>query len=314
MAQSNSSQSTSSATPSEKRGTQLSPVFPVVVAITADTAANAAIHITHALAQECGAVPTVLHVVQEDLAPAAGAIGAMGSIPEAALDPAYRTEQLLVLEDQVRQTLGTLPAWQYDVEVGATVPTIVQRTHELRAELVILGLPEHNFLRRAFVRDTVQGIAENTQCAVLAVRPGLTHRPESILVAVDFSTASLRGAHLACQLVAPGGRIILVYVQPDLPPEDSTDSTGAETGRTPGPEAAFTSLIDELTSQKTVTITSVIEHGSSIHGVKAAALRMHPDVIALGARHHSAVDWFFGDSVSTELISERQWSVLVVPD
>jgi nucleotide-binding universal stress UspA family protein len=314
MAQSHSSQGTSSATPSNGRRAQLSSVFPLLVAITADTAASAAIHITHAFAQEFGAVPTVLHVVHEDLALNPAATGAMGSIPEAALDPAYRTKQLLTLEDQVQKTLGTLPAWRYDVEVGATVPTIVQRTHELCAELVILGLPQHNFFRRAFVRDTVQGIAENTQSAVLAVRPELIHRPESILVAVDFSIASLRAAHLACQLVAPGGRIILVYVQPDLPPDSSTDSTRIRTDGSAALETALTSLIDELTSQKTVTITSVIEYGSSIHGVKEAALRMHPDAIALGARHHSAVDWFFGDSVSTELVSERQWSLLVVPE
>jgi nucleotide-binding universal stress UspA family protein len=48
--------------------------------------------------------------------------------------------------------------------------------------------------------------------------------------------------------------------------------------------------------------------------VKEVAQRMQPDVIALGAHHHSAVDWFFGDSVSTNLVSERQWSLLVVPE
>ena len=314
MAQSHSFQSTPSATLSKERRAQLPPVFPVLVAITADAAASAAVRITHALAQECGAVPTVLHVVQEDLAQCPATAGAMGSIPEAALDPAYRTAQLLALEEQVQRTLGALPAWQYDVEVGATVSTIVQRAHELCAELVVLGLPQHNFFRRAFVHDTMQGIAENTQSAVLAVRPELTHRPESILVAVDFSITSLRAAHLACQLVAPGGRIIIVYVQADLPPESSADSTRMTADGTSTLETALTSLIDELTSQKTVTITSIIEHGSSIHGVKEAALRMHPDAIALGARHHSAVDWFFGDSVSPELVSERRWSLLLVPE
>lgn len=314
MAQSHSSQSASPATPSVRRRAQLSSVFPVLVAITADSAANAAIHITRALAQECGAVPTVLHVVHKDLAPSACAMGAMGNIPEAALNSACRNRQLLALEDQVQKTLGTLPAWRYDVEVGATVPTIVQRTHELRAELVILGLPQHNFLRRAFVRDTVLGIAENTQSAALAVRPELNHRPELIMVAVDFGIASLRAAHLACQLVAPGGRIILVYVEADPRPDIGADSTYLTPDGTSAPETALAFLIEELSSRKTVTITSVIEHGSSIHGVKEAALRMHPEVIALGARHHSAVDWFFGDSVSTELVSERQWSLLVVPE
>ena len=190
MAHSQSFHVTSTGTLSKERRAQLPHVFSALVAITADPAARAAVHITHALAQECVAVPTVLHVVQEDIAESPATTGAMGSIPEAGLDPAYRIAQLLALEEQVQRTLGALPAWQYDVEVGATVSTIVQRAHELRADLVILGLPQHNFFRRAFVRDTMQGIAENTRSAVLAVRPELTHRPDSILVAVDFSITS----------------------------------------------------------------------------------------------------------------------------
>ena len=326
MAPLSSPQTAPRAAGSELRATQLSPVFPAVVAVTADTAASAAIYITHALAQECGAIPTVLRVVQDDITVGAAATGTMVGVPETALDPAYRTSQLTALEDQVQRILGTLPSWQYDVEIGVTVPTIVRRARDLRAEIVILGLPDHNFFRRAFVRDTVQGIVEHTPAAVFAVRPELVHRPESILVALDFGIGSLRAAHLACQLVVPGGRVILVYVQPELPPASSADasagtSAGASAGATneshdgaPALETAITLLIDELTSQKAVSITSIIEHGGSIEGVKQAAVRMRPDVIALGARHHSAVDWFFGDSVSADLLSDRRWSLLMVPE
>ncbi len=320
MAPLSSPQTARRAAGSELRATQLSPIFPAVVAVTADTAASAAIYITHALAQECGAIPTVLRVVQDDITAGAAATGTMVGVPEAALDPAYRTSQLTALEDQVQRILGTLPSWQYDVEIGVTVPTIVRRAHDLRAEIVILGLPDHNFFRRAFVRDTVQGIVEHTQAAVFAVRPELVHRPESILVALDFGIGSLRAAHLACQLVVPGGRVILVYVQPDLPPASSADaSAGATAANDSGDgasalETAITLLIDELTSQKAVSITSIIEHGGSIEGVKQAAVRMRPDVIALGARHHSAVDWFFGDSVSADLLNDRRWSLLMVPE
>ena len=311
-----SSQVVSSAHPAWS--TQLSPVFPVIVAITADTAATAAIHMTQALAHECGAVPTVVRVVQDDLAAEAAATGVMGGIADIVLDPAYRTTQLTALQRQVHHILGDLPAWRYDIEVGATVPTIVTRARDVGAELVILGLPQHNFFRRAFVRDTIQGVLEETESAVLAVRPELFHRPKSILVAVDFGLSSLRAAHLACQLVAPGGRVILVYVQPDVS-EKTPHDTGNDAGHLESDNAsaiagAFTGLIDELQSSKAITIDSVIEHGNSITGVKEAARRLHPDVIALGARHHSAVDWFFGDSVSTELVSDRQWSLLVVPE
>ncbi|HWG33230.1 MAG TPA: universal stress protein [Gemmatimonadaceae bacterium] len=318
MAPLSSPQTASRAAGSEPRATQLSPVFPAVVAVTADAAASGAIYITHALAQECGAIPTVLRVVQDDIAVGAAATGTMVGVPEAALDPAYRTSQLAVLENQVQRILGTLPSWQYDVEIGVTVPTIVRRAHDLRAEIVILGLPDHNFFRRAFVRDTVQGIVEHTQAAVFAVRPELVHRPESILVALDFGIGSLRAAHLACQLVVPGGRVILVYVQPDLPPASRADATADATNYGADDASALltaiTLLIDELTSQKAVSITSIIEHGGSIEGVKQAAVRMRPDVIALGARHHSAVDWFFGDSVSADLLNDRRWSLLMVPE
>jgi nucleotide-binding universal stress UspA family protein len=250
--------------------------------------------------------------VREDLAVEAAATGAMAGVPEAALDPAYRHAQLGVLQGQVQHALGELPPWHYDVEVGATVPTIVARTRSLHAELVILGLPQHNFFRRAFVRDTVQGVLEHTEAAVLALRPDAVHRPETILVAMDFSESSLRAAHLACQLVAPGGRIILVYVQPETVPEERR-GTGRQHPDETSLDAAFASRIEELTWQKALTVSSVIEHGSPLEGVNEVAERVQPDVIALGGHHHSAVDWFFCDSVSTDLVSERRWSLLVVP-
>lgn len=295
----------SASAPSTPRA-PLSPVFPLMVAITADAAATAALHTAHALAHEHGAIPTVLRVVHEDLAVEAATTGAMGGVPEGALDPAYRTTQRTALERQVHHVLGELPPWRYEIDVGATVPTIVARTRELRAELVILGLPQHNFFRRAFVRDTVQGIIEQTEAAVLAVRPELMHRPESILVAMDFGPSSVRAAHVACQLVAPGGHVILAYVQPDAT-DRTPDSIAA-------PDTALTLLLDELSSQKAITVTSVIEHGNPITGVEEIARRTQPDVVALGARNHSAVDWFFGDSVLTNLVTERRWSLLVVPE
>jgi nucleotide-binding universal stress UspA family protein len=257
-------------------------------------------------------VPTVLHVVHEAIATGAGAssTGAMVGVPESALDPSFRSTHLAALEVHVEHVLGTLPPWRYDVEAGATVPTIVQRARDLDAELVILGLPQHNFFRRAFVRDTVQGVIEEGHAAVLAVRPELMDRPRSMLVAVDFSAASLRAAHVACQLVAPGGRVMLVYVHPDRRDGGADRATISDAGT----EAALTALIDELAAHKGITVTSVIEYGNSIAGVKDVALRIRPDVVALGTRQHSQIDWFFGDSVSTDLVAERQWSLLVVPE
>jgi nucleotide-binding universal stress UspA family protein len=287
--------------------TQLSAVFPVVVAVTGDAAAAAALCMTDVLAREHGAVPTVVRVVHDAFSMGAGAsaTGAMVGVPEAALDPAFRNRHLAALEAQVKEALGTLPPWRYDVEAGATVPAIVQRVRDLHAELVILGLPQHNFFRRAFVRDTVQGVIEQSRTAVLALRPELTHRPASILAAVDFGAASLRAAHMACQLVAPGGHVMLVYVHAERPHGANTDV---------GVETALTALIDELSAHKAITVTSIIEHGNSIAGVKDVAMRMRPHVVALGTREHSQVDWFFGDSVSTEFVDERHWSLLVVPE
>ncbi len=288
-------------------------VFPVLVAITSDTAAAAAIQVTQALAEECGAIPTVLHVAQDDLGVGGGSAGTISGIPESELSATYQDAQLAELEAQVHAILGVLPRWRYEVDVGATVPTIVHRVQQVDAALVILGLPHHNLLRRAFVRDTVQGVVEQTSAAVLAIHPALTRRPSCMLVAVDFSAASLRAAHLACQLVAPGGRVVLVYVHPNAP-SGGEETLASEASPESGVEAAFTSLIDDLATKKTITLTSVIEHGSSIEGVKAAALRIQPDLVALGSRHHSAVDWFFGDSVSTTMIDERRWSLLIVPE
>jgi len=300
-------------TPIAHRATAFSPVFPLVVAITDDAAAEAAIRMADTLARELGAVPTLVHVDHGAQRPMVGETGAMGFVDEASLTPEFRNRRMLALENQVRASLGTLPAWHYYLETGAAVPTIVERVKSTFAELLVLGLPHHTFLQRTFARDTVQGVAEQTGTAVFAVRPTLTHRPRSILVALDFGVTSRRAALMACELVSPGGQIVLAYVQPEGPEFGANGSERAARHNRDALEAALASMVDELSARTTASVISVIEEGNPVHGVERAAHRLHPDVIALGARHHTSVDWFFGDSVSTELASERAWSLLFVP-
>jgi nucleotide-binding universal stress UspA family protein len=298
-------------------------VFPLLTAVTHDPAAAAAIRLTHILAGECGAIPTVLQVVHDTPEMAGMDTGTMMGAPASSLDWRYRDPQRAELEAQVGGTLGKLPLWRYEVDDGEPAAAIVHHAQQLQAELVVLGLPQHNFLKRAFVRDVVQDVISRTRSAVVAVRPDVFSRPRHILVAIDFGAASLRAAHIACQLVAPGGRVALVHVQPD--PDSASHDAPAVARHTyrdhlrrerenDAVASAFAALIAELASKKQVTIMSLIESGSSIEQVKAAAVRMHPDLVALGSRYHGAMDWFFGNSVSTAMIGERQWSLLVVPE
>lgn len=291
---------------------QLPIVFPVVLALTKDTARTAAVRVTQALARDRGAIPTVLHVVENETEMSPEILPSMPHTYEEALNTEYQNGQLLALESDVHTILGDTPSWRFEIATGRAVPCIAQGARNVSAELVVLGLPHHTALQRAMLRDTVQGIVEQATTPVLAVRPALTTLPTHAMVAMDFSPASLRAAHLARRLMHEHGHMELVYVQPEIegdPPVTEAQRVLREVGL----GAAFAALIDDLVPSRTMPIRPVVYQGSPVEQIRTGAERLQPDLIALGSGRHTPVDWFFGDTVSTALMHARRWSLLLVP-
>lgn len=105
-------------------------------------------------------------------------------------------------------------SWEIDVAVGDPAECIARKAEQLETPLVLLGLGRHRLVDRVLGGDTALRLIRRARVPVLAVAPGLTALPRTVVVAMDFSQASIAAARLAANLAGEPGRIFLVHVIP----------------------------------------------------------------------------------------------------
>ena len=287
--------------------------FGVLVALTNDERAAAATEVARALRERRSATPYVVYVIE---------IGA--SIPEAAMvavaleaelrDPERRAVQEAEMKSVLHLDTGDTAKWPFSIEVGSVASGVVEQAQNRGAELILMGLNRHAALGRAIGRDTVREVMAMGGIPVLAVRDTLTGLPKRIVVAVDFSRASIRAAKLARRLVDDGGEMQLLFVEPGLLDAGAESAEGLRLIQNKGVEAAFSELLAELEGDGTVRIsTSVLKGGSPPAEIMKFCENSRPDLIAVGSQRHRFLDRLLLGSTARAIAADGRWSVLITP-
>jgi nucleotide-binding universal stress UspA family protein len=149
---------------------------------------------------------------------------------------------------------------------------------------------------------------------VVSVPPGFAALPRSVVVAVDFSPASVRAAQTALLLLPPGGTLSLLHVIPpllgDAPLRDAE-------GRDPADavQSMFGRLRDELRpyAPPDVTIETLVRTDDDIDGILAGAAAVGADVIAVGTHGPRLVERLFVGSVASSVLHSATQTVLAAP-
>lgn len=275
-----------------ERGALPDGAFPLLLAIDRDGAADAAIAITRTLAEQCAAVPTVVHVFE---------------LPSATSSPPDGREVLTRRRDELDATvaaLGGLPTvFPLDVELGDVADAILDEATRIHAELIVLGVHQRRDATRpdGIDDDTTRRVIANATTPVLVVHPSLHALPQTIVVAMDFSPASLRAVRLVRRIVAHTATVHLAYV--------GTVTTEAETA---GVRSALRHLVSMLHPTRAVKIHPTIVTGDPAAALQALVERTRADLVALGTREHPPRPGGLG-VVAERLIEMPPVSMLVAP-
>ena len=161
--------------------------------------------------------------------------------------------------------------------------------------------------------ETTLEVMRHAACPVLGVVTDAPALPLRVLAAVDFSQSSLATARVARNVVADGGSIVLAYSPPitfDLPDD------GEAVVQKLGVAAGFARYRAQLATER-ITIDQVVLHRELKAPVASTLLEYSDgarcDLIAAGSARRGRLDrWMLG-SVSTELVREGRYSMLIVP-
>jgi len=203
-------------------------------------------------------------------------------------------------------------SWKLSTDFGRVVPAIVRAAHEMKAELILIGLGQHSRLARLFGAETAARLARHTDIPILAVHPRAKRLPGVALAAVDFSDSSVRAAREALALLEPPGRLHLVHVKWSYNTTSFADSEW-ERAYTVGAEDEFARLRAKIGERQGISITTGLLTGNVIENVLDEAKSIRASVIALGSHSQNVFDRLMIGSTPAQVLRAASCSVLIAP-
>ena len=231
----------------------------------------------------------------------------------------FREEERVAIAELLEQRLASAAALddtpqRVDVVWGSPAHQVVDAAREREAHAIVVGTGQHGPLGRLVYGERAVQIARLADRPVAIVPPGATAGPVSVaIVAVDFTPTSRRAARFAMDLVADGGRLVLVHVKSavNLSEEGAGWWEEAYERRT---EDLFRRFTAALRPERGITINTRLLHGDVGPTLAAFAHDAQARLIACGGRRHSFIERMLLGSVSTELIRRAECPVVVIPD
>lgn len=285
----------------------------VLLATDGSPSSAGATHVAQALAEQLHARVHAHVVLDTRGSPIPPPLDAALQLANEAVGPGVHAEQEEAVRRGLAATLGHKVEWPVRMAVGTPAVAIVREASRIDAALIVIGLRRHGRVGRVLNDETTLNVIRTAPCPVFGVTPELKRLPGRVLVAVDFSSASLSAASTARSLMPQHGALTLAYVLPMVmyPADD-----GEGVIHSLGVQAGFERARHELGGGD-ISVDSVVLHHELKHQVAELLLEqadtLSVDMIAAGSARLSRVDrWMLG-SVTTDLVRDGKYSVLVVP-
>lgn len=278
---------------------------PIIVAVDGSPPSAAALRIAAALADR-DAVP-VEAVLLEGIAPSASgmSLGAdalrQTSPPESTRLGRVRQQLCAILETH---------KWNLHVEVGSFGPAVTNLARATGASLIVMGLTQHRRWRQSLGGAVARALT-TSETPILAVAPAAQELPHVAVAAIDFSTASLRAARAARDLLARPATLHLVHVRPAFA-ESMAEVEGWDSITEEGVALELKELASELAVDG-VTVVPRLATDSVIETLLTVAADVGADLIACGARSVGRLERFFVGHVPLELLERVECSMLIAP-
>lgn len=284
--------------------------FKLLLAIQNDDNARPAIRATDALTSR-GAVPTVVRTC-ELMVPVDRTPDSMMFYAEAVLGEDFSEAQAHSLHALIENTIGRAQSWPIRSVTGDPAICITEEAEAQNSELLVMGIHQHGAFEQAIGENTATRVMGRAVVPVLGVRPALSGLPTRIMVPTDFGNASREAAHIAANLAAPGGSVILVHASLPSPIVEEGDE-GAALIQQEGIEHAFLHLADEISEGKSIRVETVGRTGDPGAQLMAAAVLISPDLIAIASQRHHLITRLILGSVTRKLVREGSWPMLITP-
>jgi nucleotide-binding universal stress UspA family protein len=234
-----------------------------------------------------------------------------------ALPPFHDEESRRAVKQGLRDAYDrighTASRFRIDVLEGPAAATIAEiaRAHDVR--MVVVGRGTHGSLIHLLYGEQVMQIIRASRTPVLVVPPEAPVPIERVVVAFDFSEASIRAAVMAYAMLGVGGRLSLVHV---ATPRRVTGKRGDWWRRTieRRTRATLGEFARALPPRAGVAVEMEKLHGDPVDVLTAYAQSEGAQLLACGWHEHALLERLFRESHTTGLLHQARCAVLVAPE
>lgn len=266
------------------------------------------------VARETGASLGLLHVV---------GLAALEKLRRlvAAIPPELEQRMLDSAREEMRELAATIfkhHAVSSDIHVvsGPLLAELNAQAEASCADLIILGARGASFMRHVLLGSTAERMVSRTNRPMLVVKQAAHERYRSVLVPVDFSSASL-SAIKSARAVAPGAEILLLHAF-EVPFEGKLQFAGVNEEtiahyRLAAREEALQKLhalcSDAGIAQPDVRL--MVLHGDPSQHIIEQEQEQDCDLIVMGKHGESMIEDMLLGSVTRHVLTESQCDVMV---
>jgi nucleotide-binding universal stress UspA family protein len=282
---------------------------PILVATDGTESAESAVRAAAMLATHTGAEVIALTVL-EGLPLIAADYGIL--IPPIDTPPARRHALVQRVRKQLQNLSLDPDRFRIEIREGDPATTIATAARDLDARLIVVGLGHHELLDRLFGGETALHTLRLARTPVLAVPPGFNTMPRRLVVATDFTVASVTAARQAFALFDMAEVVHLVHVSPPLELQpDAFAAWMSVFGEGVGP--AFERVKAEIGLPQSVQVDTATLTGKPSREVLEFARSTQADLIVTGSRGAGLVDRILVGSTATGILRGAECAVLAVP-
>jgi nucleotide-binding universal stress UspA family protein len=296
------------------RAVALNPAFhgPILLATDGTSQSGAPVLAARLLAEHLGVPLEVVTVLEPEMAYGVMLGGTPIYMPE--VEDARRTARMERVLAYVSRFSGGAAPPSIHVRFGAIAEEIAEVARDRSATMIIVGAAPHQRVNHIVAGQRAVHVLRASRVPVLSVPPGFGALPRNILVAVDFSPASIRAAQTALLFLGNGGSLTLLHVLSpllgDAPLRDIAGCNPTDTVQT-----LFARARAELQPYVPghVTIETRVRTDDDADGIVRCANSIGADLIVVGTHGPRLLERVFLGSVASSVVHSAAQAVLAVP-
>lgn len=272
--------------------------------------ANHAVERAAMIARESGAELNLLHVVS---------FGPLEKLRKLMQDTSAAIQQRIIETAHGRLvTQAATLAKRYGVssDIRVLSGSLLIELQDASADMVVCGARGESFMRHVLLGSTAERMLRSTRRPILVVKQAAHEPYKTVLIPVDFSSASLRAIEQA-RAVAPQAEIILMHAY-EVPFEGQLRYASVEESILNEylliAKRDATASMEELCKQAGLGIDQaryVLVHGDPSSSVIEQEQVQSADLIVMGKHGENLLEELLLGSVTKHVLAESQCDMLV---